>query len=68
MTKHTTKPRRKIIRHNTAANQEKHRADWLPLEPNELGVVADRVQVAVPEPAVAEVAPARRTVVARHVG
>lgn len=39
----TTKSRRKkIIRHNTAANQAKHRADWLPLEPNELGVVADR--------------------------
>src|SRR3990172_10632026 len=34
--------RRKVIRHNTAANQEKHRADWLPLAPNELGVVADR--------------------------
>ena len=34
--------KRKTIRHNTAANQEKHRADWLPLEPNELGVVADR--------------------------
>ncbi len=36
------KPKKKVIRHNTAANQEKHRADWLPLGPNELGVVADR--------------------------
>jgi len=36
------KPSKKLIRHNTAANQEKHRADWLPLAPNELGVVADR--------------------------
>jgi ribosome biogenesis GTPase len=36
------KGKRKTIRHNTAASQEKHRADWQPLEPNELGVVADR--------------------------
>lgn len=36
------KPRKKLIRHNTAANQEKHRADWLPLQPDDLGVVADR--------------------------
>ena len=36
------KPKKKIIRHNTAANQEKHRADWQPLAPNELGMVADR--------------------------
>lgn len=34
--------KKKRIRHNTAANQEKHRADWQPLTPNELGVVADR--------------------------
>lgn len=33
---------RKHIRHNTAANQEKHRRDWRPLEPDEYGVVADR--------------------------
>src|SRR3990170_2107506 len=36
------KPKKRVIRHNTAANQEKHRADWLPLAPNELGAVADR--------------------------
>jgi ribosome biogenesis GTPase len=36
------KAKKRIIRHNTAANQEKHRADWQPLQPNELGVVADR--------------------------
>jgi ribosome biogenesis GTPase len=36
------KPKKRAIRHNTAANQEKHRADWLPLAPNELGVVAAR--------------------------
>lgn len=33
---------KKTVRHNTAVNQEKHRADWQPLEPNELGLVADR--------------------------
>lgn len=32
----------KTIRHNTAVNQEKHRIDWQPLEPNEDGMVADR--------------------------
>ncbi|HEY4691392.1 MAG TPA: ribosome small subunit-dependent GTPase A [Anaerolineae bacterium] len=37
-----TKPRKKLIRHNTAANQEKHRADWLPLQPNDLGIIPDR--------------------------
>lgn len=37
-----TKPGKRFIRHNTAANQEKHRADWQPLEPNDLGVVPDR--------------------------
>jgi ribosome biogenesis GTPase len=36
------KPQRKSIRHNTAVNQEKHRIDWQPLEPNEDGIVADR--------------------------
>lgn len=36
------KPQRKTIRHNTAVNQEKHRVDWQPLEPNEDGIVADR--------------------------
>ena len=36
------KKRRKTIRHNTAANQEKHRLDWQPLEPNADGVVPDR--------------------------
>ena len=41
-TQRKSKGKRKIIRHNTAANQEKHRADWLPLAPNELGIVADR--------------------------
>lgn len=34
--------KKKVIRHNTAANQEKHRADWLPLQANELGMIADR--------------------------
>ncbi|HEX6385432.1 MAG TPA: ribosome small subunit-dependent GTPase A [Anaerolineae bacterium] len=34
--------KKKVIRHNTAANQEKHRSDWLPLQPDELGMVADR--------------------------
>ena len=37
-----TKPGKRSIRHNTAANQEKHRADWQPLEPNDIGVVPDR--------------------------
>lgn len=37
-----TKPAKRTVRHNTAVNQEKHRADWQPLEPNELGLVADR--------------------------
>lgn len=32
----------RVIRHNTAVNQEKHRLDWQPLEPNEEGEVADR--------------------------
>lgn len=36
------KVQRKRIRHNTAVNQEKHRIDWQPLEPDELGNVADR--------------------------
>lgn len=36
------KGRKKLVRHNTAANQEKHRHDWQPLKPNEIGVVADR--------------------------
>jgi ribosome biogenesis GTPase / thiamine phosphate phosphatase len=36
------RPQRKTIRHNTAVNQEKHRVDWQPLEPNEDGVIADR--------------------------
>ncbi len=39
---HDKKGKKKLIRHNTAANQEKHRADWLPLVPSELGIVADR--------------------------
>jgi ribosome biogenesis GTPase len=34
--------KKKLIRHNTAANQEKHRQDWQPLTPNDLGIVADR--------------------------
>jgi ribosome biogenesis GTPase len=34
--------KRRSIRHNTAVNQEKHRADWQPLDPDELGVIADR--------------------------
>lgn len=33
---------RKTIRHNTAANQEKHRVDWQPLTPDEEGEIADR--------------------------
>ncbi len=36
-----SKPRKRI-RHNTAVNQEKHRFDWQPLEPDELGKVAAR--------------------------
>ena len=36
------KGRRKKIRHNTAANQEKHRVDWQPLVPDEEGEVADQ--------------------------
>ncbi len=36
------KSSRKQVRHNTAANQEKHRADWQSLQPDEFGVVADR--------------------------
>lgn len=38
----TVKSQKKTVRHNTAVNQEKHRTDWQPLEPNELGLVADR--------------------------
>lgn len=33
---------KKTIRHNVAANQEKHRADWQPLIPDEDGFVLDR--------------------------
>lgn len=40
--KQQQKTKKKVIRHNTAANQEKHRQDWQPLTPNELGAVADR--------------------------
>ena len=36
------KGRRKKIRHNTAANQEKHRIDWQPLVPDAEGEVADQ--------------------------
>lgn len=36
------KGRRKKIRHNTAANQEKHRVDWQPLVPDEEGIIADQ--------------------------
>lgn len=36
------KKQRKTIRHNTAANQEKHRLDWQPLEPNADGIIPDR--------------------------
>ena len=36
------KGRRKKIRHNTAANQEKHRVDWQPLVPDEAGQIADQ--------------------------
>ena len=38
----TEKSQRKTIRHNTAVNQEKHRVDWQPLEPDEDGIIADR--------------------------
>ena len=34
--------KKKVIRHNTAANQAKHRVDWQPLRPDEEGEVADR--------------------------
>ncbi|MCA9928299.1 MAG: ribosome small subunit-dependent GTPase A [Anaerolineales bacterium] len=37
-----TREQKKTIRHNTAVNQEKHRLDWQPLDPNEDGIVADR--------------------------
>ena len=33
---------KKVIRHNTAVNQEKHRIDWQPITPDEDGIVADR--------------------------
>lgn len=36
------KGRRKKLRHNTAANQEKHRVDWQPLVPDEEGAIADQ--------------------------
>lgn len=36
------KGRRKKLRHNTAANQEKHRVDWQPLVPDEEGQIADQ--------------------------
>lgn len=36
------KGRRKKLRHNTAANQAKHRVDWQPLLPDEEGEVADQ--------------------------
>lgn len=38
----TEKKQRKTIRHNVADNQEKHRLDWQPLNPDEAGLVADR--------------------------
>lgn len=41
-TQRARKRERKTIRHNVAANQEKHRPDWQPLAPDEDGVVADR--------------------------
>jgi ribosome biogenesis GTPase len=34
--------KRRTIRHNTATNQEKHRADWQSLEPDEFGRIAHR--------------------------
>ncbi|WP_420631183.1 ribosome small subunit-dependent GTPase A [Candidatus Leptofilum sp.] len=39
---HAEKGRRKKIRHNTAANQEKHRIDWQPLVPDAEGQIADQ--------------------------
>ncbi|MCL4265142.1 MAG: ribosome small subunit-dependent GTPase A [Anaerolineae bacterium] len=36
------KGRKKVVRHNTAVNQEKHRLDWQPLTPDTDGLVADR--------------------------
>jgi ribosome biogenesis GTPase len=36
------KAEKKVIRHNTAANQEKHRVDWQTMEPDEEGEIADR--------------------------
>lgn len=36
------KPDKRVIRHNVAANQEKHRLDWQPLTPDEDGFIADR--------------------------
>lgn len=38
----TAQKQPRSIRHNTAVNQEKHRLDWQPLDPNENGMVADR--------------------------
>ncbi|KAA3658208.1 MAG: ribosome small subunit-dependent GTPase A [Chloroflexi bacterium] len=38
----TERGQKKVIRHNTAVNQEKHRIDWQPITPNEDGMVADR--------------------------
>ncbi|WP_420642197.1 ribosome small subunit-dependent GTPase A [Candidatus Leptofilum sp.] len=39
---HAEKGKRKKIRHNTAANQEKHRVDWQPLLPDEEGQIVDQ--------------------------
>ncbi len=36
------KEQTKMVRHNTAVNQEKHRLDWQPMQPDEDGIVADR--------------------------
>ena len=36
--------KKKLIRHNTAANQEKHRLDWQPLTPDEFGAVEGFVE------------------------
>ena len=36
------KAQKKTIRHNVAANQEKHRLDWQTLTPDEDGIIADR--------------------------
>lgn len=41
-TEFSQKGQRRTIRHNVAANQEKHRLDWQPLLPDEDGFVADR--------------------------